>query len=342
MATTYERLKKIVVEQLGADEDEVKPEASFVDDLNADSLDLVELIMSLEEEFGTEISDEDAEKIRTVQDAVDYIDERAVLAAPTAPDGPRACVPPRPSRRGSASPSATSTCSSRPSSTRAGSTSIRDARRGHNERLEFLGDAVVNLAISEALYARHPDDDEGYLSRPPRRDRVDDRASPGWPAGSTSGRPCCSARARPSAAAAAGRRCWPRPSRRVAARSISTSASSRSATGSSSWPSRSSSPRRRSARSRAPRAGSRSTPSGAPGDRPVVPARSTRPGPDHEKSFRIEVWVDGEVLGRRRGAVAPDRRDGGRGRRRSSALRTGAIGADGDRRLSRRHDGTGA
>ena len=52
MATTYDRLKKIVVEQLGVDEDEVKPEASFVDDLNADSLDLVELIMSLEEEFG--------------------------------------------------------------------------------------------------------------------------------------------------------------------------------------------------------------------------------------------------------------------------------------------------
>src|SRR6267142_6503415 len=76
VATTYERLKKIVVEQLGADEDEVKPEASFVDDLNADSLDLVELIMSLEEEFGTEISDEDAEKIRTVGDAVEYIDER--------------------------------------------------------------------------------------------------------------------------------------------------------------------------------------------------------------------------------------------------------------------------
>jgi acyl carrier protein len=74
-ATTYERMKKIVVEQLGVDEDEVKPEASFVDDLNADSLDLVELIMSLEEEFGAEISDEDAENIRTVQDAVDYIEE---------------------------------------------------------------------------------------------------------------------------------------------------------------------------------------------------------------------------------------------------------------------------
>ena len=76
MASTYDRLKKIVVEQLGVDEEEVKPEASFVDDLNADSLDLVELIMSLEEEFGMEISDEDAERIRTVGDAAEYIDER--------------------------------------------------------------------------------------------------------------------------------------------------------------------------------------------------------------------------------------------------------------------------
>ena len=75
-ASTYERLKKIVVEQLGVDEEQVTPEASFVDDLNADSLDLVELIMSLEEEFGAEISDEDAERIRTVQDAVDYVEEK--------------------------------------------------------------------------------------------------------------------------------------------------------------------------------------------------------------------------------------------------------------------------
>ena len=75
VAATYDRLKKLVVEQLGVDEEEVKPEASFVDDLNADSLDLVELIMSLEEEFGMEISDEDAEKIQTVQDAVDHIEE---------------------------------------------------------------------------------------------------------------------------------------------------------------------------------------------------------------------------------------------------------------------------
>ena len=73
--TTFERLKKIIVEQLGVDEEEVAPQASFVEDLNADSLDLVELIMSLEEEFGMEISDEDAEKIQKVQDAVDYIEE---------------------------------------------------------------------------------------------------------------------------------------------------------------------------------------------------------------------------------------------------------------------------
>ena len=73
--TTYDRLKKIIVEQLGVDEEEVTAQASFVEDLNADSLDLVELIMSLEEEFGMEISDEDAEKIQKVQDAVDFIEE---------------------------------------------------------------------------------------------------------------------------------------------------------------------------------------------------------------------------------------------------------------------------
>jgi acyl carrier protein len=73
--TTFDRLKKIIVEQLGVDEEEVTPQASFVEDLNADSLDLVELIMSLEEEFGMEISDEDAEKIQKVSDAVEFIEE---------------------------------------------------------------------------------------------------------------------------------------------------------------------------------------------------------------------------------------------------------------------------
>lgn len=75
MATVSERLKKIIVDQLGVDESEVVPSASFVEDLNADSLDLVELIMSLEEEFKLQISDEDAEKITTVQEAQDYIEE---------------------------------------------------------------------------------------------------------------------------------------------------------------------------------------------------------------------------------------------------------------------------
>ena len=69
-----ERLKKIVAEQLGVDESKIVPSARFTDDLNADSLDLVEMIMSLEEEFGVEIPDEDAEKIVSVQDAITYID----------------------------------------------------------------------------------------------------------------------------------------------------------------------------------------------------------------------------------------------------------------------------
>ena len=69
----FQKLKNIVVEQLGVDEEDVTMESSFVDDLNADSLDLVELIMSLEEEFGLEISDEEAENISTVSDAVEYI-----------------------------------------------------------------------------------------------------------------------------------------------------------------------------------------------------------------------------------------------------------------------------
>ena len=73
MSDIEERVKKIIVEQLGVDESEVKNEASFVDDLGADSLDTVELVMALEEEFDTEIPDEEAEKITTVQAAIDYV-----------------------------------------------------------------------------------------------------------------------------------------------------------------------------------------------------------------------------------------------------------------------------
>ena len=68
-----EKVKEIIVDQLGVDENQVKPEASFIDDLGADSLDTVELVMALEEEFDIEIPDEDAEKIASVQNAVDYI-----------------------------------------------------------------------------------------------------------------------------------------------------------------------------------------------------------------------------------------------------------------------------
>ncbi|ATL92516.1 acyl carrier protein [Aeromonas sobria] len=73
MSNIEERVKKIIIEQLGVKADDVKNAASFVDDLGADSLDTVELVMALEEEFDTEIPDEEAEKITTVQAAIDYI-----------------------------------------------------------------------------------------------------------------------------------------------------------------------------------------------------------------------------------------------------------------------------
>ena len=83
MATIFERIKPMIVEQLGAEESEVVPSASFVENLGADSLDLVELIMSLEEEFSNptqkvEIPDEDAEKIITIQDAIDYMKDQGI------------------------------------------------------------------------------------------------------------------------------------------------------------------------------------------------------------------------------------------------------------------------
>ena len=77
MASVEERVKQIIVEQLGVDEAEVTPNASFVDDLGADSLDTVELVMQFEEAFDLEIPDEDAEKIKTVKDAIDYIEKNA-------------------------------------------------------------------------------------------------------------------------------------------------------------------------------------------------------------------------------------------------------------------------
>ena len=83
MATIFERIKKIIVDQLGVEEEEVVPTANFVNDLGADSLDLVELMMSLEEEFSNpsqkiEIPDEDAEKILTIQDAIDYLKDLGI------------------------------------------------------------------------------------------------------------------------------------------------------------------------------------------------------------------------------------------------------------------------
>ncbi|MDH7552489.1 MAG: acyl carrier protein [Spirochaetota bacterium] len=76
MTVDFEKIKKIIIDQLGVDESEVTLEASFVDDLGADSLDTVELVMALEEEFGIEIPDEDAEKLLTVEDVVKYIEAK--------------------------------------------------------------------------------------------------------------------------------------------------------------------------------------------------------------------------------------------------------------------------
>ncbi len=75
MSSTFDKVKEIIVDQLGVDEGDVTSEKSFIDDLGADSLDTVELVMAFEEEFGIEIPDEEAEKIKTVQDAVNYIEE---------------------------------------------------------------------------------------------------------------------------------------------------------------------------------------------------------------------------------------------------------------------------
>ncbi|MBI5826447.1 MAG: acyl carrier protein [Deltaproteobacteria bacterium] len=77
MSSVENKVKKIIIDQLDVTEEEVTPQASFVDDLGADSLDTVEMVMAFEEEFNIEIPDEDAEKIKTVQDAVEYIQKKA-------------------------------------------------------------------------------------------------------------------------------------------------------------------------------------------------------------------------------------------------------------------------
>ncbi len=77
MANIDERVKNLVVEQLGVSQDQVSPQASFIDDLGADSLDTVELVMAFEEEFGIDIPDEDAEKMVTVNDAIKYLEENS-------------------------------------------------------------------------------------------------------------------------------------------------------------------------------------------------------------------------------------------------------------------------
>ena len=77
MSSVADKVKKIVVEQLGVSEDEVTPEAKFIEDLGADSLDQVELVMALEEEFGSDIPDEDAEKLTTVGDAIKYVESKS-------------------------------------------------------------------------------------------------------------------------------------------------------------------------------------------------------------------------------------------------------------------------
>ena len=310
MASTYDRLKKIVIEQLGVDEGEVNPEASFVDDLNADSLDLVELIMSLEEEFGTEISDEDAEKIRTVR----------------TPSSTSTSIPPN---------SGDTEGAMRPADVFADHLGLpiqdrdlleqalihsswlhehRDLARGHNERLEFLGDAVVNLAISESLYARHPHDDEGVLSA--RRAAI--VSTPGltrlafrmtWAPTS------CSGRARRCAADAAGRPCSHRRSRRWPERSISISAGRPLGIGSIGLAEPELQPISPVTTLKSPKSRLQEHTQRTTGDRPDLPAPGRSRGPiTRNTSGSTSRWMAESSAAARGILVASTRRDSGRGR----------------------------
>ena len=141
----YERVKEVLTEQLGIEEADITEEASFQEDLDADSLDLVELIMELEDQFGIKISDEDAQKIRPSA-------RPSTTSLRTSSRGlrPRAADRRAPAGAGGARLHAYVWASDRGAS---------------YERLEFLGDSVLELAVAHALYARHPDFSEGQLAK---------------------------------------------------------------------------------------------------------------------------------------------------------------------------------